>query len=101
MVLKVDPDELQDVAKIMEKDSQRYKKEIGNMEASLEKIANNWKGIDADSFVINFRNFLKKMKGIPATMDTLSEVCNKANEGYVSRDEEFARELKEGAFNNE
>ena len=101
MVLKVDPDELQSVAKVMEKDSERYKKEIENMEGSLEIIERNWKGVDAEAFITNFHNFIKKMKAIPETIDTLSEVCSKTNEGYVTRDKAFANELKEGAINSE
>ena len=65
MILKVDPDELLDVTKVMKKDVERFNKEIANMEGSLEKIRNNWKGVDADAFTTNFANFIKKMKAIP------------------------------------
>ena len=101
MILKVDPDELLDVTKVMKKDVERFNKEIANMEGSLEKIRNNWKGVDADAFTTNFTNFIKKMKAIPKSIETLSKVCDKTNEGYTTRDEEFAKELKEGAVENE
>ncbi len=101
MILKVDPDELQDVTKVMKKDAERYYKEIENLEGSLETIKRNWVGEDADAFTTNFTNFLKKMRGIPATIETLSKICDKSNEGYTTRDKDFARELKEGAIENE
>ena len=101
MILKVDPDELLDVTKVIKKDAEKYYKEIDNLQNSLEIINRNWKGIDAEAFVTNFNNFLKKMKGIPATLDVLSKICDKTNEGYTSRDEEIAKELKEGAIENE
>ena len=101
MVLKVDPDELYDVTKVMKKDIERYNKEIENMEESLEIIKRNWKGVDAQTFVINFSNFIKKMKGIPKTLETLSQVTDKMNEKYTIRDKEFANALKEAALKNE
>ncbi len=101
MVLKVDPDELLDVTKVMKKDAERYFKEIEKMEKTLEIVKLNWVGVDAVAFTTNFTNFLKKMKGIPATIETLSKICDKSNEGYTTRDKDFARELKEGAINNE
>lgn len=101
MILKVDPDELLDVIKVMKKDSDRLKNEIKNMQSSVEIVRANWKGMDADAFTANFDNFLKKMETIPSSIDTFAEVCDKTNKGYTSRDEQFARELKEGAVDNE
>ena len=101
MILKVDPDELLNVTKIMKKDSERFKKEIDNMQSSLNVVASNWKGTDANAFVSNFTNFLKKMKSIPASVDTFAEICEKTSNGYISRDEQFAKDLKGVAVENE
>ena len=101
MVLKVDPDELLDVTKVNRKDIEKFAKEIENMQGSLEIIKRNWKGVDSQTFITNFNNFLKKMSALPKSLETLSQISDKTNEGYDNRDKEFARELKEGAINNE
>lgn len=101
MVLKVDPDELVNVSNVMKNDSDKYKTEIDTMEATLEKLKNVWKGGDADAFIENLTYFLTRMRGIPETLSTLSQLCNKSNEGYTSRDEEFAKELKGSVANHE
>lgn len=101
MVLKVDPDELLDVTKVMKKDIEKYNKEIANIEKSIELIRKNWIGVDAETFTINFSNFVKKMKAIPKTLETLSSTTDKMNELYTTRDKEFARAIKEAAVNNE
>lgn len=101
MRLKVDPDELLDFSKVIKNDSDKYTTEIDNMEASLEKLKRIWQGEDARAFTENFTNFLTRMKGIPQTLSTLSELCDKSNEGFKTRDENFAKELKERALKDE
>ena len=101
MILKVDPDELQDVTKVMRKDVELFKREISNMENSLGVISNNWGGKDADNFIGNFSNFINKVKYIPKALESLAEISSKTSQGYVSRDEQFAKDLREGAVVNE
>lgn len=98
MRLKVDPEELLDVSNVIKKDADQYDKEIDNMEACLEKLKLIWQGYDAKAFTDNLTNFLTRMKGIPESLKTLSSLCSKSSEGYSTRDEEFARKLKEDAL---
>ena len=101
MILKVDPDELLNVSDIMKKDSDNYNEEIDKMFATLEKLKGIWQGADANAFIENLSNFLNRMKGIPTTLDALSQLCNKSNEGYTTRDEAFANELKGRVLDHE
>ena len=101
MVLKVSPEELLNVSNTMISDSDKTKAEIEKMEKSLEKLRTIWEGQDAKAFCDNLEMFLKKLKGIPTTLDTISKICNETNNGYKSRDEEFAKVLETEAIENE
>lgn len=101
MILKVEPEELLEFSNVIEKDAEVYKKEIDNMMNSLEKLKSVWQGDDATAFTTNFSYFLERMKGIPETLDVLAKASKKSSEGFTERDDAFAKELKEGALNNE
>lgn len=101
MILKVDPDELLDVSKVMKTDSEKFTEEIKSIEKSLGIIRKNWNGTDADAYINNFSNFVTKMKGLPKSLDTLAKICDDANKGYVTIDQDFAKELREEAVESE
>ena len=101
MILKVKPEELYDVTKVIKEDKEKTDIEIEKMEKSLEKLQRVWQGQDSAAFCTNLSNFILKMKGIPATFDTISKICDETNEGYTSRDKAFAKELEQVAMNHE
>ena len=101
MLLKVDHEELFNFTNVINKDSEKAKRELDNMTNCVERLKTIWEGEDASIFCTNFENFIKKVKGIPATMDTISKMCDESNNGYRERDKEFAKALEREAIENE
>lgn len=101
MLLKVDHEELSNVTKVMNKDSDSVKKELNNMNSCIERLKTIWQGEDAAIFCTNFQNFIQKVGGIPATLDTISKMCDESNNGYADRDKAFAQALEREAVENE
>ena len=63
--LKVDPEELQNVRAVMDKDGDDFDKEIDKMLKLNEKLRLCWEGEDATTWCNNFNNYLMKMKTLP------------------------------------
>ena len=94
MILKVDHRELQNVCDVMNKDSDKMKAEINNMRKNLEKLRTIWLGQDSNIFCTNVENFLKAFESVPVTLDSLAKMSSESNNGYKSRDAEFAKALE-------
>ena len=96
-ILKVDADELGNLAKNMKKDSDDFDREIDNMINLINDLGTIWQGTDANAFQANVSNYLGKMKAIPESLSTLSGVTDKINKGYIEKNEAFSKALKEVA----
>ena len=101
MVLKVNRDELYDVTNVMKKDSDSYSKDVEKLEQNIETLKTIWQGEDSRVFCEKVSEYLTKMKEISATLNTLSEFCDKTNKGFNDRDEEFGKSLQTEAMENE
>ena len=101
MILKVNHGELDNVSDVMVKDVDIYRKEIDNMEKEIERLQTIWQGEDSDIFCTNALNYIRKLKGIPESLETMSKFMNKSNEVFRKTDEEFGKKLETEALNNE
>ena len=102
MILKVNHDGLNNVSNTMKKDKDIFNAEIEKILANIKQLRTIWIG-DRYIFYIsgNFAEFANKMKRISKTLDVLSNVCDKTNNGYKEIDEEVSEELKREAMINE
>ena len=94
MILKVNPDELNNVSNNIKKDVDVFNTEIEKINGNIEKLKLIWQGEDADRFNENFTGFVNKMKSVPNTLDVLSKTCDNTNRGYQEIDLEISSELK-------
>ena len=99
MLLKVKYDEVEDVTKTMNKDSDAYETEIDKMLKDIEKLGMIWEGQDAQIFCKHFTEYLTKMKQIPSTLKNMSKFIDKASKGYSENDDKFSRDLEKEATN--
>lgn len=97
MILKVNPEDLDNVHTSMNNDSESLNKEILSMEEQIEKLRTIWLGKDSEEFCDNFQHYLSRMKGIPVALNNMSKFVKKANGGYVENDEKFGREMEKEA----
>ena len=101
MILKVNHDGLNNVSNTMKKDKDIFNAEIEKILANIKQLRTIWIGEDSNVFCNNFAEFANKMKRISKTLDVLSNVCYKTNNGYKEIDEEVSEELKREAMINE
>jgi len=101
MLLKVKHDELKNVKDVMIKDSALLDDEINILKEQIEKLRTIWQGQDANMFCDNVYNYIERMKTIPASIRTLGDFINKANNRYAENDEMFSRELQTEVDNYE
>ena len=99
MVVKVKHDELNEVSKVINKDSEAYDVEINNMLQAIEKLRGIWQGEDSETFCNNATEYITKMKNITRTMRNMTRVIDTANVGYEECDEAFGNALEAEAMN--
>lgn len=95
----VDLDELEIFRRKMEDDGKQYDAEIDRMLQLIEKLRQNWIGVDADAFCENYFNYLKKMKSIPVSLKNMSDAVVKVNKMYDENENESANEFEKEATN--
>ena len=100
MILKVNHGELENVSDVMIKDVDVCRKEINSMEQDIERLQTIWQGEDANIFCTNALNYIRKLKGIPESLETMSKFMDKSNEVYKKTDEEFGKKLETEALND-
>ncbi len=99
MILKVKHEDLNNVNKVMDSDSEILDKEIDSMAEQIEKLRTVWIGGDAKIFCDNFEHYLARMKGIPIALNNMAKFVKKANGGYEENDMKFSKELEKEANN--
>lgn len=101
MLLKVKHEELNNVSRVIKKDSEELDKEIDNLLEQVEILRTIWQGQDADSFCQNTSDYFSKMKSIPNCMRNISGFINNVDNTYKEKDEAFNRELRTEVDNYE
>ena len=97
--LRVDPDELQNVRDVMDKDGDDFDKQIDYMLGKVEKLREIYVGEDAETFCNNLHNYLIKMKKLPQNIKEMSNLVKDSNIQYQEKDFEFGDELNKEAIN--
>lgn len=101
MIVKVKLNELRDVAKVMQEDSQALSEEIMVWQNSINELGNCWMGVDYNTFYNNSISYLNKMKDISTTLNTFNNFINKSCNLYSKQDTEFGTEIGKVAVKNE
>ena len=97
MLVKVKHNELKDVSKTLDKDSEAYDTEITNMLNSIDTLRGIWQGEDATIFCDNVTDYLSKVRDVPLVMKNMSNAITTIDGGYEAFDETFSNSLKEEA----
>ena len=73
---------------------EKITEKIDNLSAACNDLGTIWKGKDADMFLDNMENYLKKMRNIPSSMEKISKFVTMASAQYKEEDELYAKDLK-------
>lgn len=95
MIIKADNDELENLSKRMQRDSDDFSIEIDKMISLINSLGPVWQGKDSDTFQKNATNYMEKMKAVPNSLTTLSSAVDLVNKGYIEKNEEFAKAIEE------
>ena len=94
MIIRVNKEELKNVSQDLTKSSDNFLHELEVWENSVSKLKTIWEGIDADIFYSRIDEYLLKLKMIRETSTSLGKIINLADNKYIEKDLEFARDLK-------
>lgn len=94
MIVKADKEELKNVSSSLIKSSSQVNYEIEVWEKSISELKNIWQGTAADIFYPKIDNYLRKLKMLAETSNSIGQFIGKANKIYIEKDQEFADEIK-------
>ena len=101
MNLKVKHNELNNVKKNLNANSEKLNTEIELWLNCIEKLRTIWQGDDANLFCDKAEGYVSRMKVISSSFDTIGNFIKEADDVYLEKDMKLKNNLEKEANNYE
>ena len=99
MIIKVDYDRLNDTSIDIKKESDNLNSEVDKLLQVLERIKDNWSGVDHEIFNNKAYAYFNNIRQIAGSLDEFSSFMNYADKSYEARDLRWKEEIMEAGGN--